>query len=88
MFYGLFAAPLAKRLGISKKNPMGILFAGAEPWARMIAKELIKEGHDVLMLDTNYSHVAAATMEGIPATRANILSEYVEEELDLSLIHI
>ena len=84
MFYGLFAAPLAKRLGISKKNPMGILFAGAEPWARMIAKELIKEGHDVLMLDTNYSRVAAATMEGIPATRANILSEYVEEELDLA----
>jgi hypothetical protein len=36
------------------------------------------------MLDTNYSNVAAASMAGIPAKRANILSEYVEEELDLT----
>lgn len=83
-FYGLLAAPLARRLGISKKNPMGVLFAGATPWARLVAKELQRDGHDVLMLDTNYSNVAAATVEGIPATRANILSEYVEEELDLA----
>lgn len=83
-FYGLLAAPLARRLGISKRNPTGVLFAGANPWARMIAKELYSDGHDVLMLDTNYSHVAAATVEGIPAQRANILSEYVEEELELN----
>jgi len=36
------------------------------------------------MLDTNYSNVAAAKMENIPAKRANILSEYVEEELDFT----
>ena len=36
------------------------------------------------MLDTNYSNVAAATVDGIPAKRANILSEYVEEELDFA----
>ena len=83
-FYGLLSVPLARRLGVSKKNPMGVLFAGAMPWARLIAKELQKDGHDVLMLDTNYSHVAAASVDGIPATRANILSEYVEEELDLA----
>jgi len=53
-------------------------------WSRMLAKSLQEDGHDVLMLDTNYSHIAAATCEGIPATRANILSEYVEEELDLA----
>lgn len=82
-FYGLLAAPLARALGVAKKNPMGVLFAGATPWARLIAKELQKDGHDVLMLDTNYRRVAAASMEGIPAIRANVLSEYVEDELEM-----
>ncbi|PQJ29870.1 cation:proton antiporter [Rubritalea profundi] len=80
--YGLLAAPLANRLGIATKNPRGILFAGADGWIRKLAKALIDDGHEVLLLDTNYSNVAAATVDGIPAKRASILSEYVEEELD------
>jgi len=83
-FYGLLAAPLARRLGISKKNPTGVLFAGASAWVRLIAKSLYKDGHDILILDTNYSQVSSAKIEGIPAQRANILSEYVEEELELT----
>ena len=34
-FYGLLAAPLARILGVSKKDPTGVLFAGASPWARL-----------------------------------------------------
>ncbi|GAA5496862.1 K(+)/H(+) antiporter NhaP2 [Rubritalea halochordaticola] len=83
-FYGLLAAPLANKLKLASRNPRGVLFAGADSWARKIAFALKEDGHDVLMLDTNYSNVAAATMDGIPAKRANILSEYVEEELDFS----
>ncbi|MGJ8655098.1 MAG: cation:proton antiporter [Akkermansiaceae bacterium] len=83
-FYGLLAAPLANKLGLATKNPRGILFAGANTWTRLIAKTLHDDGHDVLMLDTNFSNVAAASLAGIPAKRANILSEYVEEELDLT----
>lgn len=83
-FYGLLAAPLANRLGLASRNPRGVLFAGADGWARKIAKALVNDGHDVLMLDTNYRNVAAATIDGIPAKRANILSEYVEEELDFT----
>lgn len=83
-FYGLLASPLANKLGIASKNPRGVLFAGANDWTRKIAKSLMDDGHEVLLLDTNYSNVAAATVEGIPAKRANILSEYVEEELDFA----
>lgn len=82
--YGLFAAPLARRLGLASKNPRGILFAGAGSWARMAAKALVDDGHDVMMLDTNYDNVARAKLEGIRAHRANILSEYVEEEMDMT----
>lgn len=82
--YGLLAAPLANKLGIATRNPRGVLFAGANSWIRKLAKALIDDGHEVLLLDTNYSNIAAATVEGIRAKRANILSEYVEEELDFA----
>ncbi|MDA7881731.1 cation:proton antiporter [Akkermansiaceae bacterium] len=83
-FYGLLAAPLARKLGLSDGNPTGILFAGADPWIQVVAKGLVKEGHQVLLLDTRYSKVASARLEGLRAVRANILSEYAEEEIDLS----
>lgn len=82
--YGIFAAPIARKLGLATKNPRGILFAGAGLWTRLAAKALHDDGHDVLLLDTNYDNIAKAKLLGIPAHRANILSEYVEDELELS----
>jgi hypothetical protein len=83
-FYGLLAAPLARRLGLSDANPSGILFAGADPWIRVVARGLVKEGHHCLLLDTRFEKVAAARLDGLQAVRANILSEYAEEEIDLA----
>lgn len=83
-FYGLLAAPLARRLGLSDTNPTGILFAGADPWIRVVAKGLVNEGHHCLLLDTRFENVAAARLDGLQAVRANILSEYAEEEIDFS----
>ena len=83
-FYGLLAAPLARKLGLSDANPTGILFAGADEWTRVVAKGLMDEGHQVLLLDTRFENISAARMEGLRAVRANILSEYAEEELDFS----
>lgn len=84
LIYGLGATPLARRLGLAAKNVSGILFAGADPWARLAAKSLHEDGHRVMLLDTNYSNVSAAKMLGLEAQRANILSEFAEEELDLN----
>lgn len=83
-FYGLLAAPLARKLGLATKNPRGVLFAGAGQWVRLVAKALKDDGHDVLLLDTNYDNIARAKLEGLSAARANILSEYVEDELELT----
>ncbi len=82
--YGLLSAPLARRLGLASKNPRGILFAGAGQWVRLAAKALKDDDHDILLLDTNYDNIARAKLEGLPAHRANILSEYVEDELELT----
>lgn len=82
--YGLSAAPLAQRLGLASKEANGVLFGGADAWARMVAKALHDDGKRVMLLDTNYENVAAARMLGLDVHRANILSEFAEEELDLS----
>ncbi|NNM30404.1 MAG: sodium:proton exchanger [Akkermansiaceae bacterium] len=84
LFYGLLAAPLARALGLAARNSTGVLFAGADEWIRTLAKALAAHGHAVLLLDTKYEKIAAARLDGIPAMRINILSEYAEEELDFS----
>jgi NhaP-type Na+/H+ or K+/H+ antiporter len=81
--YGLTAAPLARRLGLAAANSTGVLFAGASAWARSAAQALQADGHRVVLLDTNFANVAAAKMLGLDAHRANILSEFADEELDL-----
>ena len=82
--YGLGAAPLAKLLGLSETNPQGILFAGADQWVRDLAVALQQTGHNVLMLDTSFNNWSQCRMDGIPAECASVLSDYVQEELDLS----
>jgi NhaP-type Na+/H+ or K+/H+ antiporter len=84
LIYGVAAAPLARLLGLASANPTGVLFAGADSWIRLVAKALQDDGHSVLLLDTKYEKIAAARLEGLHAVRANILSEYAEEELELS----
>jgi NhaP-type Na+/H+ or K+/H+ antiporter len=84
LLYGIIAAPMARALGLASKNSTGVLFAGADQWIRQIAKALQDDGHSVLLLDTKYEKIAAARLEGLRAVRANILSEYAEEELDFS----
>ncbi len=82
-FYGPISAPLARWLGLAGKNPQGVLFAGSALWVRNLAKMLHQEGISVLLVDTNYRHVAAAAMEGLPSQCASIISEYMEE-IDLA----
>lgn len=84
LVYGLLAVPLAKALGVASKSTRGVLFAGADKWTRLLAKALHEDGHPVMLLDTKYEKVASAKMEGLQAVRANILSEYAEESLDLT----
>jgi NhaP-type Na+/H+ or K+/H+ antiporter len=82
--YGLFAAPLARRLGLADPHPQGLLSAGASRWIRDVAKALKDEGFAVLLLDTNDFHVREARISGLQAECMNVLSEAAQNELDLS----
>lgn len=81
--YGLGASPIARRLGVAKPDPQGVLFVGAHPWARQIASAVQDRGHDVLVVDSNKHSIVQAWDEGLPAHHGNILSEDFMEGLDL-----
>ncbi len=81
--YGLTAAPVGRWLGVAQPNPQGVLFVGAQPWARTIAQTLQDEGYKVLLVDTNHDNISQARLSGLQATFASILSEEIHDELDL-----
>ncbi len=80
--YGLTAAPLARRLGVADPNPQGVLFVGAHAWARALAEVLQQNKVPVLMVDSSRANITAARMAGLPANEGNVLSDFLEEELD------
>ncbi|MEZ4753032.1 MAG: cation:proton antiporter [Bdellovibrionota bacterium] len=82
-FYGLTSSFVAKLLGVRQAKPQGVLFVGANGFARALAKELESEEFKTILVDTNRSKINIAHMEGLTAYHGNILSEHVLELLDL-----
>ena len=81
--YGLTASLVAKLLRVNQSKPQGILFVGAHNWARLIAKVLMENNMNVIMVDTNRANISAARLEGLPAYSGSILSEHISDEMDL-----
>jgi NhaP-type Na+/H+ or K+/H+ antiporter len=84
--YGLSALPLAKRLGLSRSNPQGVLFFGAHEWARRMARALRNNGIEVLLVDTDPAAIAEARREGLPVLHGDIMAEEVSEEVEQGTI--
>ena len=80
----LSARPLGTRLKVADPDPQGFLILGAHPLARAIARALHDLGLPVLVADTNFSHVTAARVEGVPAYFGSLLSDRSDDELRLS----
>ncbi len=81
--YGLGAVPLANLLGLREQNPQGVLFIGAGILPRAIARVVSDSGFRVLLVDNDWSSVAQARAEGLPAEHGSALSEEVLDRLDL-----
>lgn len=83
-FYGLLAAPLSSKLGLSNLDPQGVMFVGAHQWAIDMALELKAVGGDVVMVDSNRFHVHRAQRQDLSAHSGNVFNEEFLEELDFS----
>jgi len=74
--YGLTAAPLARRLGLSNPNPQGVVFASANRGVRAIAHAVQTAGFPVLLVDNNRANINSARMEHLAKAYTSIMSEH------------
>lgn len=81
--YGLPASWVARKLGVAKPVPNGVLILGAQEWSIKIGKKLQDEGFKVLMADANWNNASKARSQGLEVFHGNILSEFALEEIDL-----
>ena len=82
-FYSLMITPVSRWLGISKRNPQGVIIVGAHDWARLIGQKLVALGFKVLMVDSNRGNIRQALKEGLQTYMGNILQENIEDRLNL-----
>ncbi len=83
VFQSLTAKPLAKLLKVVEQAPQGILLVGANMLSRAIARELQKNGFEVMLADNYRNNVKAARMAGLRVFHGNPVSKLAEKELDL-----
>jgi NhaP-type Na+/H+ or K+/H+ antiporter len=82
--YGLTAPWVARKLGLAKANPQGVLFMGGHYWVRSLAKTLLDEGFPVMLVDNSRHNVSAAHMDGIPAFYASVFADNVLDRVEIS----
>lgn len=80
----LTAKPVGEALGVAEPDPQGFLILGAHPIARRIAAFLKEQNLAVMLSDTNWSNVAAARLEGLPAYYGSLMSDRSDDEIRLS----
>lgn len=86
IFYGFGAGWVAERLGLSERDPQGVLFIGAHLWARQLAKLLQDNEVRVLLIDSNSYNIEQSKILSLEASCGNVLSKETLENIDLSRI--
>lgn len=83
VIYGIPATWIARKLGVAKPVPNGVLILGAHDWSIKIAKAIKEEGFKVLVADSNRKRTIMARSQGLETYHGNVLSEFALEEIDL-----
>ncbi|WP_430907082.1 cation:proton antiporter [Maribacter sp. 2-571] len=74
----------AKAIGVFLRKSEGILIIGASKVSRLIAEYLHKNGRHVVLIDNNRNHIEKAKKLGLQAVNANIYSDNLSDNLELS----
>jgi len=78
------ARMFAKLVGVFQKRSTGILIVGASKVSRLIATYLQQHGRFVVLVDTNQEHISTAKDLGISAIEANIFTDRLQDNIELS----
>jgi NhaP-type Na+/H+ or K+/H+ antiporter len=74
----------AKIVGVFLRKSEGVLIIGASNFPRLVASYLNKNGRHVVIIDSNDSNIKIAKQEGLEAFTANIYSDSLADNIELS----
>ncbi len=66
---------VAKLLGVQRKKEKGIIFVGANPITRFLAKILSRKKIPVLLADTSLSNIKETKMQGLQTYHGSVLTD-------------
>ncbi len=78
------ARMFAKIVGVFLKNSTGILIVGSSSFSRIVAKYLMDNERHVVMVDNNDNNIEEAKKLGLNAFTADIFSDDLQDNLELS----
>lgn len=78
------ARPFAKLVGVFLKESEGILIVGASKASRLIGRYLQRNNRHVVLIDNNQTNVEKARKFGLEAMSANIYSDTLTDNIELS----
>jgi len=74
---------LAVKLGLSEREPRGIIILGADAGNLALGRALQKCGYSVLFADTDWAKLRRARMDSFDTYYGRIVSEHADSHLDL-----
>lgn len=83
VIYGIPASWVARKLGVAKPVPNGLLILGAHEWSLAIAEAIKDEGFYVMVADSNWKNIAKAKTRRLQTYQGNVLSERALDQMNL-----
>ncbi|HBJ39883.1 MAG TPA: sodium:proton exchanger, partial [Hyphomonas sp.] len=82
VLHGFTIGPMARRLGLARKERPGVLLVGVNPWSIDLAKVLKDVGIEPILADNNWRRLRPAREAGLNTFFGEVLSEEAEVRLD------
>lgn len=82
VLHGFTIGPMARALGLARKEKPGILIVGANAWSQEFAKALQASGTEVIVADSSYRRLRSSREAGLDIFFGEVLSEDAELKLD------
>lgn len=84
VLHGFTIGPLARRLGLARKERPGVLLVGVNPWSIDFARTLKDIGIEPILADNTWRRLRPAREAGLSTFFGEVLSEEAEVRLDHS----
>ena len=82
VLHGFTIGPMARALGLARKEKPGVLVVGANAWSVEFAKALEQSDVEVIVADSNYRRLKSTRDAGLDIFMGEVLSEDAEIKLD------